>query len=242
MQLPHMPFLKGYPMRSRASFVSPSYLVVLVISMQPAISSHAQTGNDSRMPIYVTPFYNSKDLKVSVGAYSERMAQADNAAILKISQELKKEKDSLRAEVMYVAAIRLYDLGHKDEAVYWFYTAQYRGRLFTGILDKQKIGSLGSEAFELKQAYVAFNQLAGSFINKYAFGDLTKLEATLATVVEEGKTLPKFTEVYPNVQFQPSDAWADANSETNKGLLTLIEYIKSNAESIKEQRKKNGIE
>ena len=77
---------------------------------------------------------------------------------------------------MYVAAIRLYDLGHKDEAVYWFYTAQYRARVFTSILDKENVGTIGSEAFELKQAYASFNQLAGEYINGYAFGELPKLK------------------------------------------------------------------
>jgi hypothetical protein len=70
------------------------------------------------MPIYITPFYDSKGLKIEVGEKSKKLAGADSKTILEISTELKKEKDKLRAEVMYVTAIRLYDLGHKDEAVY----------------------------------------------------------------------------------------------------------------------------
>ena len=77
------------------------------------------------MPIRVTPFYDSNGLKVSVGENSKKLASADAKSILDVSTELEKEKDGLRAEVMYVVAIRLYDLGHKDEAVYWFYTAQF---------------------------------------------------------------------------------------------------------------------
>ncbi len=78
------------------------------------------------MPVDVAPFYDSRGLKISVGEYSKELASADSRTILQISNNLKKEKDRLRAEVMYVAAIRLYDLSQKDEAVYWFYTAQYR--------------------------------------------------------------------------------------------------------------------
>src|SRR5436190_3567590 len=112
-----------------------------------------------------------------------------------------------RSKVMYVAAIRLYDLGHKDEAVYWFYTAQYRARVFTSILDKENVGTIGSEAFELKQAYASFNQLAGEYINGYAFGELPKLKKTLLKVVDEGKSLPKFGVVYPKVKFVDEEKW-----------------------------------
>jgi hypothetical protein len=107
----------------------------------------------------------------SAATFISFLMSADSKTILQVSEELKKEKDKLRADVMYVAAIRLYDLGHKDEAVHWFYSAQYRARVFSSILDKEKVGSIGSEAFELKQAYLSFNQLAGEYINGYAFGD-----------------------------------------------------------------------
>jgi hypothetical protein len=54
--------------------------------------------------------------------------------------------------------------------------------------------------------------------------------------------LPNFGEVYPAVQFSPREAWAQKNKEVSKGLSGLIEHIKANADSIKAQRKKNGIE
>lgn len=194
------------------------------------------------IPIYVTPYYESDGLKISVGDFSKKLAEADAKSILPLTGELKKERDKLRAEVMYVAAIRLYDLGHKDEAVYWFYTAQYRGRVFSSILDKDKIGGIDSEAFELKQAYGAFHQLAGTYINGYAFGELEKLEKTLTKVIDEGKSLPKFAEIYPNVKFAETETWAGKNEEVSAGLKKLIDTIKTKADFIKEQRKKNGIE
>lgn len=194
------------------------------------------------MPIYITPYYDSNGLKISVGEFSNKLKDADNKSIGKLSADLKKEKNKLRAEVMYVTAIRLYDLGLKDEAVYWFYTAKYRATVFANILDKDKIGSIGSEAFELRAAYGAFNQLAGTYINGYAFGELDKLEKTLTKVIEEGKSLPKYGEVYPKVKFVSEDTWANTNKEVSKGLSGLIDFIKNNADSIKEQRKKNGIE
>ncbi|MFO0942419.1 MAG: hypothetical protein U0930_16905 [Pirellulales bacterium] len=194
------------------------------------------------IPIYITPYYESEGTKIKVGEYSEKIAKADANTILALSETLKKQRDNLRLEVMFVMAIRLYDLGHKDEGVYWYYTAQYRGRLFANILDKNKIGSLGSEPFELRQAYGAFMQLAGQYLNGYAFGDLPKLEKTLDKVLDEGKQLPKFHELYPNVTFIEQEKWVEANQTISKGLTEMKQYIKENSDSIREQRKKNGMD
>ncbi len=194
------------------------------------------------MPVYITPFYDSKGPQVEVGKFSNALAHADAKSINQIVADLKKEQDHLRAEVMYVAAIRLYDLGRKDEAVYWFYAAQYRARLFNAILDAAHVGSVGDEAFELKQAYGAFNQLAGTYINGYAFGDVKTLEKTLLNVAKEGEALPKIEELYPTVRFVAKNEWAKKNGVVAKGLADLVDYIKTNAETIKQQRQQNGVE
>jgi hypothetical protein len=221
----------------------------LLMLVSFVVASDAQDDGDKgketrrpAMPIYITPFYSSDGIEISVGDYSKKLAAADAKSILQLSSELKEKRDTLRAEVMYVTAIRLYDLGQKDEAVYWFHSAQYRARIFSSILDNEKMGSIGAEAFELKQAYIAFGQLAGEYINGYAFGELPKLEQTLQKVVDEGKALPKFRELYPNVTFVKEETWAKKNKEVSERLSGLIQYINSNADSIKEQRKENGIE
>jgi len=234
---------QGAPMKTRIiiAFVA-TFLSICVTGASREVDKKEKDGGRPAMPVYITPFYDSKGTKVSVGENSKRLANADPSTILEVSTELRKEKDKLRAEVMYVAAIRLYDLGHKDEAVYWFYTAQYRARVFTSILDREKVGTIGSEAFELTHAYLSFNQLAGEYINGYAFGELPKLEKTLLKVVEEGKSLPKFGDIYPKVKFVEEEKWAENNKEVSEGLSSLIEFIKANADSIKEQREKNGIE
>jgi hypothetical protein len=150
-----------------------SFVLAVAIAIAGLAQENGKTETDvgRQMPVYITPFYESEGLKITVGEHSQTLANADAKSIREIAGALKKEKDKLRAEVMYVTAIRLYDLGHKDEAVYWFYTAQYRARLFTTLLDNEKIGTIGDEAFELKHAYNAFNQLAGIYINGYGFGD-----------------------------------------------------------------------
>jgi len=193
----------------------------------------------SPMPIYITPFYASNGPQISVGEKSKALQNADADTILQLSNELKKQRDKLRVEVMYVLAIRLYDLGQKDEAIYWFYTAQFRARVFGGILADSKALS---GAFELKEAYNAFFQLVGPYVNGYAFGDLASLEKTLLVVLEESKSMPNYAELYPGISFVPEDKRAETNAEVSKGLSDLIESLKTNAAQIKEQRAKSGVE
>jgi hypothetical protein len=196
----------------------------------------------SAMPIYVTPFYDSNGPKVSVGQYSQQLENADASTILQLSAKFAKERDKLRVEQMFVMAIRLFDLGQKDEAVYWFYSAQYRGRLFSAILDQDKAAGIGSPEFELPAAFASFNALAGDYINSYAFGDVPKLEQTLAKVEDEGKSLPEMEEIYPKVHFIAKDKWSEKNERVSKGLAGFLSYVKANEDSIKQQRRKNGID
>ncbi len=194
------------------------------------------------MPVSVTPFYDSNGPRVAVGPYGVRLVAADARSILGLAAELAKEKDKLRPEVMYVTAIRLYDLGHKDEAVYWFYSAQFRARVFMDSVDPAQVGGMGSESFELPAAYTAFNQLVGVYINGYAFGDLAKLEKTLAKVQAESKTTPSLADLFPNVKFLPKERWDVEAKAFTDSMSEMIDYLKANANSIKEKRKATGIE
>jgi hypothetical protein len=49
--------------------------------------------------------------------------------------------------------------------IYWFYSAQYRGRLFASLIDRDKMGSMGDPGFELFQAQNAF-QTVGRTIHQ----------------------------------------------------------------------------
>src|SRR5437773_9460183 len=126
----------------------------------------------SHIDVYVTPYYNSKGPSVSVGRFSSGLASTKEDEFLGTIARMKNDWDQLTFPELYVAAIRLYDLGYRKEAVYWFYTAQYRGRQFGVLLDQTKMGSIGSPGFELLHAQNAFYQLVGTYINSDGFGDM----------------------------------------------------------------------
>jgi len=111
-----------------------------------------------------------------------------------------------------VAAIRLYDFGYRKEAVYWFYSAQYRGRQFGVLLDQIKKGSIGDAGFELLQAQNAFFQLAGPYINGYAFRDTDALIKIVEKVQKEGRRIPDLQATYRDVTFRNKSEWTAANT------------------------------
>jgi hypothetical protein len=143
---------------------------------------------------------------------------------------------------VYVAAISLYDLGFRKESIYWFYSAQYRGRLLATLIDQEKMGSIGNAGFELFHAQNAFQQLVGPYINGYAFGDIDPLIPIIESVQKEGKTVPDLTKIYPGVVFKPKSEWDAGNKGLNDGLTKLLMTLKNEKPSIKQQRIERGME
>jgi hypothetical protein len=155
---------------------------------------------------------------------------------------MKKSWDTLNFAETYVAAIRLYDLGFRKESIYWFYSAQYRGRLFASLVDRQKMGSIGDPGFELFQAQNAFQTLVGPYVNGYAFGDIDQLVPIIERVQTQGKAVPDLTKLYPRVAFKPKSEWDAGNTALNDGLTKLLVTLRNEKASIKQQRIEHGME
>src|SRR5437667_11658071 len=198
--------------------------------------------NPSHIDVYVTPYYNSKGPSISVGGFSSGLASAKEDEFLATIARMKKDWDQLTFPELYVAAIRLYDLGYRKEAVYWFYTAQYRGRQFGILLDQSKMGSIGSPGFELLQAQNAFFQLVGPYINGYAFGDTDGLVKVVERVQQEGRKIPDLQTTYPNVAFRNKSEWESANTDLADGMGRLISTLKEKKDDIRRQRVQQGVE
>lgn len=206
------------------------------------VSSPEQPAPSPAMPIYISPYYDSEGLQINVGPFSDELAAATADSISDLSTKMKSEWESLPIETMYIASIRLYDLGHKNEAVYWFYSAQYRANLLKTLLREDSIGGFGSEAFSRVSAYNAFNQLAGEYINGYGYGDLEKMEKTIKSVLSENEQLPQLNTIYPNLKLVDDKSWPAKNKFVADSYIQQIEFIGQNADKIKAIRKENGID
>ena len=196
----------------------------------------------SHIDVYVTPYYNSKGPSVSVGRFSSGLASAKEDEFLTTIARMKKDWDQLTFPELYVAAIRLYDLSYRKEAVYWFYSAQYRGRQFGRLLDQSKMGSIGSVGFELLHAQNAFFQLVGTYINGYAFGDTNGLAKVVERVQKEGRRIPDLQTIYPNTTFRSKSEWRTANTDLADRMSELISMLKQKKDDIKRERIQQGIE
>jgi hypothetical protein len=196
----------------------------------------------AQIEVYVTPYYNSKGPTIDVGPFSTGLAAKNEPEFVATIAKMKKSWETLNFPETYVAAIRLYDLGFRKESIYWFYSAQYRGRLFATLIDRDKMGSMGSPGFELFHAQNAFQQLVGPYINGYAFGDIDQLIPIIERVQREGKVVPDLTKIYPRVTFKPKSEWDAGNQGLNGGMTELLTTLKNEKASIKQQRIEHGME
>jgi len=218
-------------------------LIAILIFIGCAGFAAGQTITDpTRIEVYITPFYNSKGPVIEVGRFSSGLAAKNESEFVATISKMKQSWDTLNFPETYVAAIRLYDLGFRKESIYWFYSAQYRGRLFATLIDRDKMGSMGDPGFELFQAQNAFQQLVGPYINGYAFGNIDQLVPIIEKVQREGNTVPDLTKIHPRVTFKPKSEWDTGNRGLNDGLTKLLTTLKNEKASIKQQRIEHGMD
>jgi len=216
------------------------FCLIALAFAYPAVGQ--SVSDPARIEVYITPYYNSDGPVIEVGGFSKGLAAKNEPEVVETILKMKQSWSELRFPEMYVAAIRLYDLGFKNESTYWFYSAQYRGRLFASLVDQEKMGSIGVPAFELVQAANAFQQLVGPYINGYAFGDLDRLVQIVERVQKENKTVPDLEKLYPGVTFKRRLEWNSANDSLNQGLAKFLSMLKDQKTSLKKTRIENGTE
>jgi hypothetical protein len=221
-----------------------SNLRSVVIAVFPCVAlAGGQVINDpARIDVYITPYYNSAGQVINVGLFSKGLAANSESEFLATISKMKQSWNTLNFPEMYVAAIRLYDLGFRKESVYWFYSAQYRGRLLATLIDREKMGSMDDPGFELVQAENAFQQLVGPYINGYAFSDIDQLVQIIERVQKEGKAVPDLNKIYPDVSFEERPQWEAGNKGLNEGLTKLLTTLKEQKTRIKQQRAERGMD
>jgi hypothetical protein len=130
-----------------------------------------------------------------IDAPPEKLAYATNVKSVEVVKALMSPSPDERARaivevlansdiyappVFYLTSSVLYDLGRRDEAIFWFYAGQLRARF-----DANRC--LDSSA---RQAVGVLNQKYGTPINQYAVKDLGNLELVVRNVVAWDKNTP----------------------------------------------------
>lgn len=124
---------------------------------------------------YVQPFYEAARTsgakpQVAVGKQYNDLLSSNRREDILAARDLIVAKPALVTPMtMMVLAIRLYDVGLRDDAVFWFYAAKERYIVMSDVLNV-KTQALA----QADDAVRSFATLAGSTINGYAFCDLAR--------------------------------------------------------------------
>ncbi len=217
-------------------------VAIAILAAVLPIATNALVADPAHIDAYITPYYNSAGPVVKVGDFSQGLASKNDRAFVATIHAMRKHWNALTFYQVYVGAIRLYDLGYRNEAVYWFYSAQYRGRQFALLVDRNKLGTIGAPGFELYHAQDAFLQLVGPNVNGYAFGDTSSLTAVIRRVQNENRSVPDLRTLYPGVAFTNESTRKAQNLQLNQGLDQLAAMLASQKDQIAHERAQNGTE
>ncbi|MFY9710392.1 MAG: hypothetical protein WBD57_11725 [Candidatus Cybelea sp.] len=109
-------------------FSAAPFFVAVLLTAAPALAGDPRT-----IGAYVTPYYNSSGPVINIGKFSSGLAAKVPGQFVATIVRMKQEWSTLNFVELYVGAVRLYDLGYRNEATYWFYTAQFRGRQYAAL-------------------------------------------------------------------------------------------------------------
>jgi hypothetical protein len=125
------------------------------------------------------PYYESAPSlgvrpKVQVSAAYDGLLSSTSAAdIRKARDQTAASPDMVSPLTMMVLAIRLYDIGERDEAVFWSYAARGRYAVLEKVLDTSSLTLAG-----LANGMERLDGTAGRTLYGYAYCDLAKEQAT----------------------------------------------------------------
>ena len=199
------------------------FYYALFISVLLTISTGYATEKRTRIPVYVTPYYQSSPSpeeppEVRVGEkFDQLLASRDPDDILKVRDLIQEAPERVTPMSMMVLAIRLYDTGKRDEAVFWFYVAKNRYLLLAQVVDMRN-PSLAGTAVAMRD----FHSLVGPFINSYAFCDIEQQVATNARALAWTKQHPYkqilFWERLPGLNGDRATNLANAIADLEEGV------------------------
>jgi hypothetical protein len=144
-----------------------------------------------RVGIYVEPYYaaarhTGERPRVAVGKqYNELLSSNRRQDILAARDLIIGKPTVVTPMTMMVLAIRLYDAGLRDDAVFWFYVAKDRYTVMLEVLNVKAPGLA-----QVDDAMRSFSTLAGPIINGYAFCNLAKQKELHAKAVAWVETNP----------------------------------------------------
>ncbi|HEX3808426.1 MAG TPA: hypothetical protein VHW02_01905 [Rhizomicrobium sp.] len=196
--------------------------------------------------IYVTPYYESatkpgQQPKVAVGKGVSEMLSSNNVAnIVAVRDAIQANPGVVTPMTMMVLAIRLYDMGMRDDSVFWFYVAKDR------YVTLREVTTPNPAMFgAIDDAMGAFVNLAGPAFNGYAFCNIPNQERTGAEALDWVEKHPYAAIFMPQIPAKPGDRAANlknAIAELRAGAKKEDAYVAANLADIRHQRQTNDMD
>src|SRR6186713_1348426 len=193
-----------------------------------AASAGALAAPIKRIDIYVTPYYEASKggaaPKVAVGkTYDTLLASNSREDIVRARDDINRNNSLVTPMTMMVLAIRLYDVGLRDDAVFWFYAAKDRFLTLDEVVD---VGAGGLA--QVEDAIRNFSTLAGPIINGYAFCDIANQQTIRAKAldwVEQNPYEAIFMERLPAKSSNRKQALAEAVASLRQSAAKESAYL-----------------
>ncbi len=154
-------------------------------------------------------------------ARSATASRTDKTSIHRVTGLMEQQIATLPTEAMFVAAIRLHDLGETENAVFWFVAACYRAKLF-----RRALVSPGEDpsdaAFEACQAHAAFQTLILEHINPRLIDEPRMWIKATERVCDRVRQVPAFRPIYRDLKFVEPDRLKELNDEEAADYAELL--------------------
>ena len=127
------------------------------------------------VPVKIAPFYAASEHRADPprvatnSGFDRLLSSTRREDVAKVHRAVMAEPDTVSPVTLMVLAIRLYDVGMRDEAVVWYYAARERMATALAVLDPGH-----AEIARAGAATKAFALRAGPTINGYALCDLER--------------------------------------------------------------------
>ncbi|MDO5625078.1 MAG: hypothetical protein Q4G71_10340 [Pseudomonadota bacterium] len=204
----------------------------------PYLRNAARAEPVRHVDIYVQPYYSAATRpqdapQVAVGrSFDALLASSRRADIERVADMVRAEPGLVTPMTLMVLAIRSYDVGLRDEAVFWYYASRDRMLSATQVMDFSQPALMN-----VRQAMHSFFTLAGPVINGYAFCDFERQIAQRQRAVQWVAQNPYQAALLPQVPALPGDRQANLDA----GLRLVREDAIKEAAALRDPQRRAEI-
>lgn len=198
------------------------FRIFLAMGLAAGPTPSLAAARETWIPVYVSPYYAAADRpegrpQVAVGRdFDALLSSTAKADILAARDAIEAAPEFITPMTLMVLSIRLYDVGLRDDSVFWFYVAKYRA---VTLLDTANFQS-GPFSDGIVDAIGGFISLAGPYINGYAFCDISKQQEANARAIDWVAAHP-----YQAI-FSPALASRLKDGDVHENLKASVESIR----------------